>query len=136
MDAPETQVSEQTTAMLRALPTDQDAPGAARVMAHEMLAGLGCHGAERRQDLILAVSELVSNAVIHGPPGGLTLSLVAAGTVVRVEVGDPGVTPFPMPDGFGADGHWGLRLVQQVSDRSGIDWRPSTVAWFEIDLAA
>jgi hypothetical protein len=40
-----------------------------------------------------------------------------------------------MPDTPGAGGHWGLALVQQLCDRSGIDWRPSTVAWCEIDLA-
>jgi anti-sigma regulatory factor (Ser/Thr protein kinase) len=135
MDASEMHLADETLVMLRRLPTDQDAPGAARALAKELLDDLDHDGGERHEDLILSVSELVSNAVVHGPPGGLSLRLEAMDTVVRVEVSDRGHAPFAIPDGLGAEGHWGLGLVRQLSDRSGIERRPWTVAWCEIDLA-
>jgi anti-sigma regulatory factor (Ser/Thr protein kinase) len=135
MDGNHTQVSEEPLVMLSRLPSDDDAPGAARAMTQKLLDGLDHNGGHKPDDLMLSVSELVSNAVVHGPPGALSVSLTLTGTVVRVEVSDPGRTPFAPPDGFGPNGHWGLSLVREVSDRSGTEWRPWTVAWCEIDLA-
>lgn len=135
MDERETELSKETVVMLRRLPTDQDAPATARALAHELLDDLEHNGSARDEDLILSVSELVSNAVVHGPRGELSVRLAAVDTVVRVEVSDRGRIPFAMPDGLGTNGHWGLGLVRQLSDRSGIERRPWTVAWCEIDLA-
>jgi anti-sigma regulatory factor (Ser/Thr protein kinase) len=135
MDGNDKQLSAEPLVMLTRLASDHDAPGAARAMTRGLLDGLDHNGGHKHDDLMLSVSELVSNAVVHGPRGGLSVALTLTGTLVRVEVSDPGRTPFPTPDGFGPNGHWGLSLVRQVSDRSGIDRRPWTVAWCEIDLA-
>lgn len=122
---------------VRRLPADEDAPRAGRALAHEFLARLTCPDGERCDDMVLAVSELVSNAVLHGPPGELTLRLsVVDPTAVRVEVIDGGEVPFEWPDGLPHRGHWGLGLVRLMSERSGVEHIPHTRAWCEIDLAS
>lgn len=114
------------------LPRTADAPGAARDFAVGLLAELG-RGAERTDDLLLAVSELVSNAVVHGPGADLELRLQATPMMIRVEVSDAGTTPFEWPRD-GVKGHWGLGLVKAVSERCGALCQPSTRVWCELDL--
>jgi anti-sigma regulatory factor (Ser/Thr protein kinase) len=120
----------------RRLPADEDAPGTARALVQEVLIGLDGQVGGRRDDVILVVSELVSNAVVHGPPGEIELRVEIDGALVRVEVADEGSIPFGWPDTFGAGGHWGLSLVLRLSDRAGIESGPTTCAWCEIDLEA
>src|SRR6478609_6990174 len=114
----------------RSLPCDEDAPGMARGLVGRLLAEAGTE--DRDGDVILAVSELVSNAVLHGPPGELSLHVEVAGERVRVEVRDQGTEPFGWPEVAGAGGHWGLGLVRQMSERAGVDRLPQTCAWCEI----
>src|SRR4051794_14070918 len=114
------------------LPCTPDAPGTARDSAVGLLAELG-RGAERTDDLLLAVSELVSNAVVHGAGSDLELRLQATPMMIRVEVSDAGTTPFEWP-GDGVNGHWGLGLVKALSERCGALWQPSTRVWCELDL--
>jgi anti-sigma regulatory factor (Ser/Thr protein kinase) len=123
---------EQVSAVHRLL-TDHDAPRAARDAAADVLDRLGC-GDHRGEDLALAVSELVTNAVVHGPGGEIELCFTATTAMIRVEVCDAGATAFEWPDEAG-DGHWGLGLVRIFSDRAGIDRVPTTVVWCEFDLA-
>jgi anti-sigma regulatory factor (Ser/Thr protein kinase) len=135
MEARRRQDLEEPLVTLCRLRSNQDAPRVARVLIEEILAQGDGDTNGRREDLVLSVSELVANAVQYGAPGHLTLQVEKTGSSVRIEVGDDGVDAFTWPDGLGPDGHWGLNLVEQMSDRSGIDRRPWTVAWCEFDLA-
>jgi anti-sigma regulatory factor (Ser/Thr protein kinase) len=93
----------------------------------------------RLHDVRLLVSELVTNAVRHaGLASGDRIRLQAqlCGAVLRVEVFDPG-TGFelraPHPDPARTSG-WGLYLVEELSDRWGIDGAGAgTRVWFELD---
>jgi anti-sigma regulatory factor (Ser/Thr protein kinase) len=122
--------------LTRRLATDEDAPRLGRALAQEMIQSLDGHSEERADDLMLSVSELVSNAVIHGPRGELSLTIAVTGSTVRIEVTDAGEIAFAWPDEMEVGGHWGLGLVRLMSDRSGIERLPQTCAWCEIDLAA
>ena len=135
MEARRRQDIDEPLVTLRRLRSNQDAPRAARVVMEEILTLVDGYALGRRDDLVLSVSELVANAVQYGAPGHLTLQIETTGSSVRIEVGDDGVDAFTWPDSIGPDGHWGLNLVMQMSDRWGIDRRPWTVAWCEFDLA-
>jgi anti-sigma regulatory factor (Ser/Thr protein kinase) len=94
--------------------------------------------AEQVEDAVLLVSELVTNAVKYGPEHGeIQLIVDMDETRMRVTVHDTGAGPLPemrplerLPHEGG--GH-GLRLVDRVSDRWGVE-RGSTRVWFELDL--
>ena len=118
----------------RAIPADDDAPRAARELLTELHNSLDL-GQERLADLYVALSELVTNAVMHGPGGQIVVRLAAKNDIMRFEVQDEGVSSFDWSSAV-ADGHWGLALVEAFSDRCGIDHRPSTVVWCDIDLTA
>lgn len=134
-----------------------EAPGAVRAALTDQLAGWGVlpggddHRAERVQDLLVVVSELVSNAVGHAAtPFEVAVDLVDAGpagdaAVVRVEVTDGCTAPprlrrpdtdRPAVDGIGGQG---LRLVAALADRWGHHTRRSGVTagktvWAEVGL--
>ena len=120
-------------AVVRRITSDSDAPRIARAAAADVLRQLRC-GQERADDLALVVSELVANAVVHGPDADLHLALTGSPAMVRVEVRDAGTTTFAWPE-LPGNGHWGLGLVEIFSDRSGVTRQPSTVVWCELDLA-
>jgi anti-sigma regulatory factor (Ser/Thr protein kinase) len=111
------------------------APRAARERVRQYADVLG---AQRTEDAELLVSELVTNAVKYGPEDSeLRLIVHADGERLRVTVHDTGAGPLPamrplerLPHQGG--GH-GLRLVDRVSDRWGVE-RGSTRVWFEFDL--
>ena len=111
------------------------APREARERIRRQTATLG---PERTEDAVLLVSELVTNAVKYGPEHGEIRLIVGADDQrVRVTVHDTGAGPLPamrplerLPHQGG--GH-GLRLVEKVSDRWGVE-RGSTRVWFEFDL--
>jgi anti-sigma regulatory factor (Ser/Thr protein kinase) len=96
----------------------------------------------RMRDVRLLVSELVTNAVRHaGLAHGDRIRLLVRldADVLHVEVRDPG-TGFerqpPSPDPVRASG-WGLYLVEELSDRWGLDGdAPGTLVWFEVDATA
>jgi anti-sigma regulatory factor (Ser/Thr protein kinase) len=120
--------------VVQRLTADKDAPAAARAIAAEMFNSLR-NGRDRADDLALVVSELVTNAVVHGPPGDLQLKVTGTRLMIRVEVSDDGTASFEWP-ADGIDGHWGLGLVSIFSDRSGVTRRPWTVVWCEFDLTS
>jgi anti-sigma regulatory factor (Ser/Thr protein kinase) len=72
--------------------------------------------------LELAVSELVTNAIVHGC-GRVEVRLVELDGSVRLEVGDEGTVGMPPPTvrsaGSNGEGGWGLRLVEGLSDTWG-----------------
>ena len=91
------------------------------------------------ENVRLLVSELVTNAIRHGPKGDDAMVDVSARLVddtLRVEVADGG-RGFRVPDRRPEDdvGGWGLVLVDRVASRWGIVDRAPTRVWFEIDGA-
>ena len=114
------------------LPSTAAAPASAR-SALERIAGRV--PAARLRDVRLLVSELVTNAVRHSDGDGVRLVVALANGVLRVEVHDPGrgfSRRQPSSDPMRASG-WGLVLVEELSDRWGVDDSPRTRVWFEMD---
>ena len=90
-------------------------------------------GSQQREDAALMVSELVTNALLHGI-GEIWLRVDADPDGVRIEVSDQGnvsLAPSPTP---GAHGGWGLRIVDELADEWGV-LEGSTKVWFRIARA-
>jgi anti-sigma regulatory factor (Ser/Thr protein kinase) len=116
-------------ALVLTLPRTPDAPREARARASD-IAG------SRSEDATLLVSELVTNAVRHGAGGPMTLFADRDDVRVRFTVSDAGDGPLPVmrkAQDAGVDGGHGLRIVDAVADRWGVE-RGSTRVWFELDL--
>jgi anti-sigma regulatory factor (Ser/Thr protein kinase) len=83
------------------------------------------------RDLELIVSELVSNALVHGT-GEVRVQLSVVDDALRLQVGDDGGASVPqlrMAGDVGVGG-WGLRVVDELSDTWGIDPQvPGTLVW-------
>ncbi|MFD8235002.1 ATP-binding protein [Streptomyces sp. NPDC059696] len=114
--------------------------GRARRWARSRLAGSGIQADEPlAETLILLVSELVTNAVVHtGRAAVLRLSLppvVTEEATVRLEVADrSGRAPVPRCAGDDATGGRGLALVDGLADRWG--WSVEATGkriWCELD---
>jgi anti-sigma regulatory factor (Ser/Thr protein kinase) len=92
--------------------------------------------AGRLHDLALLTSEVVTNAVEHSRADAIELSVLAASTFTRIEVGNPGQAWHRRPEPRSGEpdeaGGWGLFLVEQLSDRWGVSDSDQTV-WFELD---
>jgi anti-sigma regulatory factor (Ser/Thr protein kinase) len=109
------------------LPRDRTAPRRARDLIHEHAAALG---GERLDAAALLISELVTNAVLHGEgPIGLTIDVDGRGA--RFTVSDHGGGRPAVRDDPGPDGGWGLRLVSQIARRWGVE-PGRTRVWFEL----
>ncbi|MEU7208681.1 ATP-binding protein [Streptomyces sp. NPDC044989] len=113
---------------------------AARAFARETLADWGVRG--RADDVVLCVSELATNALLHGVPPGrgflLRLWLLPCGDGVRVEVHDSGdgVPAVPLDSGGSDEGGRGLLLVSELADKWGVAQRdPGKVVWCEMRVA-
>lgn len=90
-----------------------------------------------KPDVMLLVSELITNSVKYGGEGDLRLQIEPRGPKqVRVEVVDQGVgfTPKARDRPVTTAGGWGLHLVEELADRWGVH-EGSTHVWFEIDRA-
>lgn len=109
----------------------------AREYVRSALADWG-FGEARADDVVVCVSELATNALVHGvPPGrGYRLMLWLHEGRVRVEVhdsgdGEPGVRE---PDG---ESGRGLVIVDALADRWGLGQRvPGKVVWCEFGVRA
>jgi anti-sigma regulatory factor (Ser/Thr protein kinase) len=126
---------------LRATP---DAPGLARAAVQEMCATNGEPGrggaAAQSRDLVLLVSEIVTNAVLHsrGHADELHLTADLHDHAIHVAVTDSG-------HGFGDDikrhaGGYGLFLLDKLAGRWGVESATgpedaATRVWFDFDLA-
>jgi anti-sigma regulatory factor (Ser/Thr protein kinase) len=80
----------------------------------------------------LLASELVSNSIRHaGHRGDITVEAVLQGDFVRVDVVDPG-PGFDPEVRHGARG-FGLRLIDKLASRWGVEGSGPTRVWFEVD---
>lgn len=108
---------------------DLDAPAQSRRLIGEWTAG---H--PRRHEIVLALSELVANAVVHAAEEtrehGVSLRIEQGDSSLRVAVRHRGhvFEPSMRRD------HGGLTLVESSVDRWGIEQRGRSVeVWFEVD---
>jgi anti-sigma regulatory factor (Ser/Thr protein kinase) len=90
------------------------------------------------EDLALLTSEVVTNAVRHGPAhaeNGVSLEAVVFDDVVRVEVRDGGAgfdPPIPGRAGELRPSGWGLFLLEKLAHGWGVESLPSSTVWFEV----
>jgi serine/threonine-protein kinase RsbW len=92
--------------------------------------------ASRRETLLLLVSELVTNAVLHSPAAEespISFSARVTEQTVRVAVcdGGDGFTPTPR-DRETTIGGYGLYLLEREASRWGVDRVGGTRVWFEL----
>jgi anti-sigma regulatory factor (Ser/Thr protein kinase) len=123
-----TDVVDERELSLRAVP---DAAPVARGALRVLLSGTPFE--DRLDDGELAISELVTNAVLHGR-APITLRLVRTDHCVRVEVrdGSPVSPSFSMLDPTAVTGR-GLMLISAASDRWGVEPEPDGKrVWFEL----
>jgi serine/threonine-protein kinase RsbW len=85
---------------------------------------------DRLDDFVVAVNELLTNAVRHGGgTGRLTLSCTADAVVCEVADSGPGVGALrpekPAPD---QPGGWGLYLVRELTDTFAVKTGPEGTA--------
>ena len=116
-----------TDAITVTLPRDHGAPGRARALLRAHGDGLD---RDRLDTAVLLISELVTNAVLHGT-GEIRLMIDIRNGDARFTVCDEGSgTPIVRPEP-GPDGGWGLRLVGQLAARWGVR-EGRTQVWFEL----
>ena len=104
----------------------------AAIARDEVRSALASWPGDRVDDAVLLVTELVSNAVIHGRPG-IELAITPTDTGVRVSVTDAGVE-MPRRRPVWAGGHRGLEIVEMLADSWGYDELPTggKTVWFAI----
>jgi serine/threonine-protein kinase RsbW len=103
----------------RTLPAESASVGQARRAAQTFAARHGLRGA-RLADLALAVSEAVSNVIVHAyrgrtTPGVLDLTLEARDDAIHVAIRDFGLGLVPREDSPGLG--LGLGVIGRVADR-------------------
>jgi anti-sigma regulatory factor (Ser/Thr protein kinase) len=124
-------------------------PGEFRlVLSPELGAGAKAREAVREQysalradvldDLLTVISELVNNAVLHGPGKPLTLTLVVGKESIHGEVADQGNPAVAIPkirEATAANdtGGFGLNLVDRLTSAWAV-YEGSTHVWFELPL--
>jgi anti-sigma regulatory factor (Ser/Thr protein kinase) len=117
---------------------DRDAAGSARDLVAAHASALP---APLCSDAVLLVSELVTNAVLHGA-SPITLRLSATPGRIRVEVHDHGSSlPVPRQDRSvpARPGGLGLVLVKALASEWGVTQSPEhagKTVWFEINVSA
>jgi anti-sigma regulatory factor (Ser/Thr protein kinase) len=120
--------------LARRLSSDVTAPARARRAAAELRTTIG---AAHFPDVELLISELVTNAVQHGRHDGersIGLEIEVRPGQVRVSVDDQGAGFEPPPEATnGQPRGRGLMIVDRLASRWGIEPRPPTTVWFELD---
>jgi anti-sigma regulatory factor (Ser/Thr protein kinase) len=88
----------------------------------------------------LAVSEVITNSVKHArlkPSQTIDVQVACSPLLLRIDVTDDGVgfhPPATPPDpGSPGGGGWGLWLIDQLTDRWGVDCSHSARVWLEFD---
>ena len=136
MEAVEAQVTVRAIELDVRLPTGATAPSSARALVGGLRERLAD---DVLDDLVLVVSEVVTNCVRHaglGPGDDILVHVRATPSEVRLEVVDAG-RGFKPPVISGYDpalpGGWGLYIVDQLADRWGVVRESGTRLWAEID---
>ena len=112
-------------------------PHSAKV-ARDAVASLDGHLGAVFGDVVLLISELVTNSVRHAGLDAtqpLQLSLATEGDTVRLAVRDPGpgFRPPKAPTDPAHVGGWGLVLVDQLAERWGVENDgKGNVVWCEL----
>jgi anti-sigma regulatory factor (Ser/Thr protein kinase) len=119
------------------LPSRSEAPSAARKALTALNGNLHLLSTSRLRDVQLLVSEIVTNAVIHGPDTeSIGLAVLATDEMVRVEISDRG-NGFTPPSEIGkhepTSGGWGLPIIDAIAQRWGVEQAGGTTVWFEVD---
>ena len=114
--------------------TGRDAPRTARQAFVSFCAGLDRAVTTTGE---LLVSEVVTNAVLHGPADGeatIALHFATVGDVVQVEVRDegPGFDPVLRHASPDAESGRGLQIVEALAEAWGVDEGRPTRVWFEL----
>jgi anti-sigma regulatory factor (Ser/Thr protein kinase) len=102
------------------LPVDSDSVAAARPWAGDYADRVGAP----REDVELAISEAVTNCVVHAypeadPSGTITLRAEVSGSTLLLAVTDDGVGMRPNPNGTGLG--FGLPLIASVTEQYGVE---------------
>jgi anti-sigma regulatory factor (Ser/Thr protein kinase) len=120
-----------------AIAPDTSAPSKARELLIQVMADWT--GTERFHSAVLALSEVVTNAVRYGAieePDLINLMIERTEDVVMVRVIQPGSPSRPsiagMPEGWSSRGY-GLTIIDASADRCGVQLDPPSV-WFELHL--
>jgi anti-sigma regulatory factor (Ser/Thr protein kinase) len=122
--------------MEQRLPVTATAPATARHTAARLFGDVV--SGDRLDEIVLAVSELVTNAVRHAgmlPNDEIAITFEFDGERVHVEVEDAGAgfsRSDAMPSGRRSEGGHGLELVQAMTDRWGVDRGPPNRVWFDV----
>jgi serine/threonine-protein kinase RsbW len=110
---------EHALSIRRSFPADPGAPGTARRAVREFLRGTDPGAVS---DVLLAVSEVVTNCVVHGyrnlPAGEVELEARRTGGRLLLSVADAGSGMAPRIDSPGLG--LGLPLVSQIAERVDI----------------
>jgi anti-sigma regulatory factor (Ser/Thr protein kinase) len=114
-------------------------PGVGGEARRAVVAGDGELPPAVRGDVLLLLTELVTNAVRHGAAGPrqpVRVEMRQWPRRVRVEVIDEGTefTQIRRREGARESGGWGLLLVDRIADSWGVGRSASgTCVWFEIE---
>jgi anti-sigma regulatory factor (Ser/Thr protein kinase) len=119
-------------------PPDASAPSKARELLLRVMADQT--GSEKRRGALLALSEIVTNAVLYGATDqsdSINLLIERTEDLVMIRVIQPRPVPerlsiADVPAGWSTSGY-GLRIVDAVADRWGVQLEPPSV-WFELRL--
>jgi two-component sensor histidine kinase len=117
------------------LPHDRHSVPVARSMARDAVAGR--LRPIERDKFVLMVSELVSNAIRHAPPGPhgqIVLKLDVEDVAARAVVLDGGRRfDFERATFDPSTPHFGLTLVDQLASRWGLALDGEKAVWFELE---
>ena len=120
------------------LQRDHDAPSVARAAIAGFCEGRDVHRAAL-STLLLLVSEIVTNAVVHpdaSPAAPIRFAARLHRAMVRVEVTDQGSGFTARPrDPDRIDGGYGLFLLERQARRWGVSRQRGTTVWFEVDTS-
>ena len=113
------------------LPMTSDAPAIARDVLETALGDRVPRA--RVQDALLVVTELVTNAVVHGE-GKVTMRAELRGGVLQLEVVDQGSgMAAEVKQEAGPDGGWGLRIVDALALNWGA-FEGTTHVWADLPI--